>query len=84
MATGRLEQRPDADSTGVRAALRGLPGAAAMARPLGILLAAFPVWLLSSLGLVPYGIASAWAGVALLAALLLPWALSGPGEVRAA
>jgi YYY domain-containing protein len=48
----------------VRAALPGLPGATAMARPLGILLAAFPVWLLSSLGLLPYGTASAWAGTA--------------------
>ena len=50
-----------------QAALQGFAGAAAMARPLGILLAAFPVWLLSSAGVVPYGTRAAWAGVAAVA-----------------
>ena len=45
-----------------------LPGSAAgLARPLGLLLCALPLWLASSLGLVPYGAGSALAFVALLA-----------------
>lgn len=44
-----------------------LPGAGlAFAKPVGLLAAAYPVWLLASLHLVPYGVASASAGVALL------------------
>lgn len=47
-----------------------LPGGGlALARPLGLVLVAYPVWLLASLHLVPYSRASAWIGVALLAAV---------------
>jgi YYY domain-containing protein len=69
----------------VAVALRGLPGAAAgMARPLGLLLAAFPLWLLASLKIVPYGTASAWASVALLVAVGAYFAIRhrGSGEQR--
>ena len=52
-----------------------LPGAGlALARPLALLVLAYPVWLLASLGLVPYGRASVLLGVAALAALSA-WAL---------
>jgi uncharacterized membrane protein len=46
-----------------------LPGAGlAFAKPLGLLAAAYPVWLLASLGgVVPYTRVSAWAAVAALA-----------------
>jgi len=45
-----------------------LPGAGlAWAKPLGLLAAAYPVWFLASLHVVPYGTASAIAGVAGLA-----------------
>jgi len=44
-----------------------LPGAGlAFAKPLGLLAAAYPLWLLVSFHLVPYGSVSAWAGVGLL------------------
>ena len=42
-------------------------GAAGLARPLGILLAAIPLWICASLNLVPYTTATAWLGVAGLA-----------------
>ena len=44
-----------------------LPGAGlAFAKPLGLLAAAYPVWLLASLGVVGYGVPAAVGGVALL------------------
>jgi YYY domain-containing protein len=44
-----------------------LPGRGLVfARPLGILVAAFPIWLLASLGLVPYGLPGAIGSVAVL------------------
>lgn len=47
-----------------------LPGGGlALARPLGLLLAAYPAWLLASLRLAPYGRITGWFGVALLAAV---------------
>ncbi|HEY8744372.1 MAG TPA: hypothetical protein VIU62_14845, partial [Chloroflexota bacterium] len=46
-----------------------LPGGGlTLARPLGLLLATYPVWLLASLHLLPYGVASAWLGTFVLAA----------------
>ena len=51
---------------------RRLPGGGlTLARPLGLLLAAYPVWLLASLHVVPYGLAGAWFGLALLAVISL-------------
>lgn len=47
-----------------------LPGGGlTLARPLGLLLAAYPVWLLASTHAVAYGLGSAWLGVLLLALL---------------
>ena len=47
-----------------------LPGAGlAFAKPLGLLAAAYPLWLLAHVGVVPYGSVSAWAGVGLLVAV---------------
>ena len=41
-----------------------LPGGGlTLARPVGLLLATYPVWLLASLHLLPYGVASAWLGL---------------------
>jgi hypothetical protein len=41
-----------------------IPGSGlAFAKPLGLLAAAYPVWWLASLGVAPYGDATAWAGV---------------------
>lgn len=60
------------------AALAPLPGAAAgLSRPLGILLAAVPVWLVASAGLAPYGDMAAWTAVALLvvAGVVATWRL---------
>ena len=53
------------------------------ARPLGLLAAAFPIWLLASLGLVPYGRAAAVASalVLLLVGALLSWR-RGLGRIR--
>jgi YYY domain-containing protein len=49
-----------------------LPGGGlALARPLGFLLATYPVWLLASLHVLPYGPGSAWLGLLVLAALAL-------------
>jgi len=47
-----------------------LPGGGlTLARPLGLLLAAYPVWLLASLHLLPYGTGSGWLGMVGLAAV---------------
>ena len=47
-----------------------LPGRGlALARPLGLLLAAYPAWLLASLHLLPYGTGTALLGILLLAFL---------------
>ncbi len=65
-----------------------LPGGGlALARPLGLLLVAYPAWILASLHLVPYGRATAWLGVALLAATsAMLWLRQrtqpGPGDRR--
>ena len=49
-----------------------LPGRGlAFARPLGLLLAAYPVWLLASVDIVPYGAWSPVLGIGLLAVLAL-------------
>jgi YYY domain-containing protein len=49
------------------ALLGRLPGRGLVfARPLGILAAVFPIWLLASLGVVPYGLAGAIGSVVLL------------------
>jgi YYY domain-containing protein len=54
--------------------LRRLPGAVGYARALGLLLAAYPAWLLASLHLAPYGRATIALGVLLLAtAACLAW-----------
>jgi YYY domain-containing protein len=52
------------------------------ARPLGILVAAFPIWLVASLGVVPYGLPGAIGSVALLviaAVILRRYRLGGLG-----
>lgn len=47
---------------------RRLPGGGlTLARPLGLLLATYPVWLLASVHLLPYSLGSAWCGVLALA-----------------
>jgi YYY domain-containing protein len=47
-----------------------LPGLGlALARPLGLLLAGYPIWLLAALGLVPYSNWSPYLGIGLLAVL---------------
>jgi YYY domain-containing protein len=56
-----------------------LPGGGlALARPLGLLLVAYPVWLLASLHAVPYGRWSAVAASALTAAIAVRLLLSCP------
>src|SRR5436190_22977926 len=51
-------------------AFRRLPGRGlTFARPLGLLVAAYPIWLLSSLHVVRYGTAAALGGVLFAAAL---------------
>ena len=52
-----------------RAALAPLPGGGAgLARPLGILVAAVPLWFLASIGVLPYTEATAWLATGALAA----------------
>ena len=51
-----------------RVVLGGLPGAGlAFAKPLGLLLAAYPVWLLASIGVVRYGTGAVIGGAVALA-----------------
>jgi YYY domain-containing protein len=68
-----------------------LPGGGlAFSRPLGLLLAAYPAWLLASVHLVGYGRATVVGGLVLLAALFIAWSLPRlhsliqPGAARAA
>lgn len=53
-----------------------LPGGGlAFSRPLGLLLAVYPAWLLASVHLVGYGRATVFVGLGLLAAVFLAWSL---------
>ena len=61
-----------------------LPGRGlALAKPVGLLLLAYPVWLLASVSLVSYGRAAAFGGLAFLAVLaVLVWIGSGRPRPR--
>ena len=61
-----------------------LPGRGlALARPVGLLLAAYPIWLLASLDVLSYGRASAFGGLAFLAAVAaLVWMSTGRPRPR--
>src|SRR5829696_4895064 len=53
-----------------------LPGGGlAFSRPLGVLLAVYPAWLLASVHLVAYQRATVFVGVGLLAVVFLAWAI---------
>ena len=59
-----------------RALFGRLPGGGlAFSRPLGLLLAVYPAWLLASVHLVGYGRATVFVGLGLLAAVFLGWSL---------
>jgi len=62
-----------------RAFFARLPGGGlAFARPLGLLLAVYPAWLLASLHLLPYGDGTVLLGIALVAAVSIAlWLLLG-------
>jgi YYY domain-containing protein len=59
-----------------RALFGRLPGGGlAFSRPLGLLLAVYPAWLLASVHLVGYGRATVFVGLGLLAAVFLVWSV---------